>query len=261
MGILGVITCEILEREFSWLLARDPDVRKVTVLEDARSMSLIEQLESRQVPNVQRIPHIKSLKREPVEGLNVVIRVLETGLHRDRHVLERALIDTARELSFHVDALLLSYGACGNALEEDHDWLDVKIPVFRPMHEGRLVDDCVGLLIGGRDCYHAEQCKAPGTFFLTPGWARQWKRIFEMGSGKSTHLEALKKMFVHYTRFLLVMTPVMDEEEMKYHAEEFKKIIDLDIEKRPGTLDILIGTWESSKAYLKSKSEGYAWKQ
>lgn len=261
MGILGVITCEILEREFCWLLTRDPHVRKITVLEDARSRGLIELLESRRVGALERISHLGSFHREPAEGLSVVVRVLEVGLHRHRHVLERALIDSARELSFHVDALLLGYGTCGGVPADEGDWLDVKIPVFRPRYEGHPVDDCVGLLMGGRDGYYAEQCKVPGTFFLTPGWARHWKRIFEMGSGSETCLEALKKMFVRYRRLLLVKTPVMDEIEMSHHAEEFRKVVDLKMEACSGTLDLLIGAWRSCKGYLGFETEGEAWSQ
>jgi hypothetical protein len=261
MGTLGIITCEILEREFSWLLARDTDVQKVTVLENKRSAGLIEQLELLGTRDVQRIPHPRSFVREGSEKLEVIVQVLETGLHRNCHVLKRKVNEAARELSFHVDALFLGYGACGNALVDHRDWLDVNIPIFRPMHAGRPVDDCVGLFLGGKEGYYAQQCQAPGTFFLTPGWASHWKQIFEKGTDNKKYLDILKKMFVRYTRFLLVLTPVMDRNEMKSRAKEFQQMVGLDIEECQGTLDIFLEAWESSKAYLESISEGYAWKQ
>ncbi len=37
MGILGILTCEILELEFADLLARDKEVGRITVLEDGLS--------------------------------------------------------------------------------------------------------------------------------------------------------------------------------------------------------------------------------
>ena len=46
MGVLGVLTCEILELEFAELLATDRDVGRISVLEDERSAHLIEALES-----------------------------------------------------------------------------------------------------------------------------------------------------------------------------------------------------------------------
>ena len=71
------------------------------------------------------------------------------------------------ELEFgpHVDALVLGYGLCGNALEKPEKLLsEAGVPVFIPMDEDHPVDDCIGLLIGGRECYYKEQCKVAGPF-------------------------------------------------------------------------------------------------
>ena len=46
MGILGILTCEILELEFAELLAADKDLGRITVLEDECSANLIAALES-----------------------------------------------------------------------------------------------------------------------------------------------------------------------------------------------------------------------
>ena len=246
MAVLAILTCEILELEFAHLLATDPDVSWVTVLEDARSARLIELLKSGGVRNLRLIPHIGSYNPEPAEQLEVVIRVLEVGLHRHRNVLRKALKDAARELGRHADALLLGYGLCGNALAHPEELLDVGIPLFIPMDKGHPVDDCVGLLIGGRDCYYAEQCKTPGTFFMTPGWACHWRRMFEGSHGGAG--DALKRMFAHYERTLLIVTPVMPEDEMKHRAEEFNRLLGLRVETGQGTLDLLIETWNSAKA-------------
>jgi hypothetical protein len=254
MAVLGILTCEILELEFAHLLATDPDVAGVTVLEDARSAHLIELLESRGLRNLQRIPHIRSYHPEPTEQLEVVIRVMELGLHRNRKVMQQALMAAARELGRHLDALLLGYGLCGNALGNPEELLDLDIPVFIPMDKGHPVDDCVGLLIGGRECYYAEQCKTPGTFFMTPGWACHWRKIFEGSHGAAD--DALKRLFAHYERSLLIVTPVMREDEMKRRAEEFNQLLGLRVETRQGTLDLLTETWNSAKAeVLKSTAD------
>ena len=61
MPVVGVITCEILELEFAYLLSRDPDIAGVTVVEDATSFGFIEALESmgrfepRTIPDAERI--------------------------------------------------------------------------------------------------------------------------------------------------------------------------------------------------------------
>ena len=246
MALLAILTCEILELEFAHLLATDPDLAGVTVLEDARSSRLIELLESRGVRNLRRIPHIGSYNPEPAQRLEVVIRVMELGMHRHRNVMRRALRAAARELGRHADALLLGYGLCGNALANHEALLDLHIPVFIPMDKGHPVDDCVGLLIGGRERYYAEQRKTPGTFFMTPGWACHWRKMLEGSNGATD--DALKRMFARYERSLLIVTPVMHEDEMKRRAQEFNQLFGLRVETRQGTLDLLTDTWNSAKA-------------
>ncbi len=45
MAVLGILTCEILELEFAHLLRSDPEIRKITVVEDDYSTELIRLLE------------------------------------------------------------------------------------------------------------------------------------------------------------------------------------------------------------------------
>ena len=60
MGILGILTCEILELEFARLLAADKDVGVVAVVEDERSANLITALESIKNDNLKRIPDLEA---------------------------------------------------------------------------------------------------------------------------------------------------------------------------------------------------------
>jgi hypothetical protein len=252
MGVLGILTCEILELEFAYLLGTDPDVAQITVLEDARSTRLIEALESRGFQNVRRIPHIKGFFPEPSEHLEVLVRVLELALHRRKKILQQALVVAAREMNRYVDALLLGYGLCGGALENPKELLDVDVPVFLPMDGDHPVDDCVGLLLGGRNCYYAEQRKVPGTFFLTPGWTHHWKKLFGQNLG-DVKLDVAKRLFARYERSLLVLTPIVPQDQMKQSADEFNRLFGLCTQVREGTLCILSKAWEAAKAFLEGK--------
>jgi hypothetical protein len=154
-----------------------------------------------------------------------------------------------------VDALLLGYGLCGNALEKPDELLsDAGVPIFIPMDEDHPVDDCVGLLIGGRECYYGEQCKVAGTFFMIPGWTYHWRRMFEHEFGKMTP-EILNMMFEHYERSLMVTTPTMSLEQMRRNSAEFNKKFGFRTETRKGTLDILNETWDSAKMFVLSKTD------
>lgn len=249
MATLGVITCEMLELEFAYLLANDPDVSRLTVVEDAKSRRLVETLSKRGRDDVRRIPHISAFRPEPLEPLETVVRVLEMALHRTRDVLRHALRDAAREMAPRVDALVLGYGLCGNALENPKEALDVNVPIFIPMDEDRPVDDCVGLLLGGRKNYLEELVRIPGTFFMTPGWSRHWKQIFGVNR-PCPGLETIKRVFSGYERSLLVLTPVLAEEEIRREAEAFSAMLDLRVETRQGTIDLLREAWSNAKTYL-----------
>ena len=59
-----------------------------------------------------------------------------------------------------------------------------------------------------------------------------------------------RRLFENYERSLLISTPIMSEATMKQNSKEFNALFDLRQEIRPGTLDILIDTWNCAKNFL-----------
>ena len=252
MAVLGILTCEILELEFAYLLNSDEDIARITVLENSRSVRMLDELESSKTQNLNRTADLDSFVPDPENRLEVLVHVLELGLHNRKKLLQQGLIDAANAMGSRVDALLLGYGLCGNALENPDELLaDAGVPVFIPMDEDHPVDDCVGLVIGGRRSYYEEQCKVAGTFFMIPGWTCHWRRIFDKEFGNLS-VDMARRLFENYERSLLISTPIMSEETMKQNSNEFNALFDLRQEIRPGTLDILIDTWKSAKELLNS---------
>ena len=250
MAILGILTCEILELEFVYLLNSDKDIARITVLENSRSVRMLDELESAETRNIDRITDLDSFTPDLDNRLEVLVHVLELGLHNRKELLQQGLMEAAHEMGSRVDALLLGYGLCGNALEKPDELLsDAGVPIFIPMDEDHPVDDCVGLLIGGRERYYGEQCQVAGTFFMIPGWTTHWKRMFEQEFGNLS-LEMAKRLFKHYERSLLISTPNMSLEEMKQNSNEFNTLFGLREEIRQGTLDILYDSWNSAKTFL-----------
>jgi hypothetical protein len=252
MGILGILTCEILELEFARLLAADKDVGRITVLEDDRSAHLIAALESFKKDNLKPIPHLEAFTPAAEEPLEVLVGVLELALHNRKQTLQQGLIEASAAIGPHVDALVLGYGLCGNALEKPKDLLSgAGVPIFIPMDEDHPVDDCIGLLIGGRERYYEEQCQVAGTFFMIPGWTTHWQRMFEQEFGNLSP-EMAKRLFKHYERSLLISTPIMSLEEMTQNSKAFNELFGLRTEVCNGTLSILQKTWNTAKTYLHS---------
>lgn len=255
MGILGILTCEILELEFANLLGTDTEVSRITVIEDERSDRFIAALESLGTPHIHRIGDITAFSPAPETKTEVLIRILELGLHNRKQTLQEGVIEAARQVGPHVDALVLGYGLCGNALEKPTELLsDVGVPVFIPMDEDHPVDDCIGLLIGGRECYYGEQCKVAGTFFMIPGWTYHWQRMFEQEFGNMS-LDIAKRLFKHYERSLLISTPIMSLEDMARNSEPFNERFGLRTEICYGTLELLQKTWDMAKASLNYKQD------
>lgn len=256
MAVLGVITCEILELEFACLLASDRQIAAVTVIEDTHSMGLIEALEARGL-SPRRIPLLRGFIADRPNRLEVLVRVLELALHNRKRDLQQGLAKAAREMGRYVDAIVLGYGLCGNALQKPHELLaDAGAPVFIPMDQDHPVDDCVGLLIGGRDRYYQEQCKVAGTFFMIPGWTRHWRELFKKEYGRFD-VDFTRRIFAGagYERSLIVPTPALAEADMRENIEEFNCLFGLRTEIRQGTLSLLENAWKSAKRFIQ---DGYA---
>ena len=255
MAILGVLTCEILELEFARLLAADKEVGRITVLEDERSANLITGLESIKKGDIKRIPDLEVFTPAAESSLEVLVGVLELALHNRKQTLQQGLIDAADAMGPHVDALVLGYGLCGNALEKPDELLaDAGVPIFIPMDADHPVDDCIGLLIGGRERYYEEQCKVAGTFFMIPGWTYHWQRMFEQEFGNLSH-EMAKRLFKNYERSLMISTPIMSLEDMQKNSEAFNELFGLRTDVCQGTLSILQKTWDAAKKHLNSKHD------
>lgn len=246
MAVLGIITCEILELEFARLLGEDAEVGRISVLADSHSARLIDLLETRPGCRPQHLPHIHAFHAEPGEPLEVLIRVLALGLHRNRKVLRHALAKAAHELEHHIDALLLGYGLCGNALDDPRAVVDVALPLFQPMDGEHPVDDCVALCLGGRERYYNEQRKTAGTFFLTPGWSKHWRQMLDTRSGEVSQ-PGLNRILAGYKRALLVQTPALGDDELQRRGAEFSRQTGLPLETDRGTMAPLTTAWEAAK--------------
>ncbi len=251
MPKLGVVTCQILELEFAHVLSRDPDVSEIRVLHDDFSEELIRVLEKDCPKPVQRVTHADEFETDEINGITVLIRVMEVGLHSNIPNLTKEVTAAVKELAPFVDSILLGYGLCGNALKNTNDlFKDIPVPVILPMENGDPVDDCVGLIIGGRKNYYAEQCSCAGTMFMNAGFSRHWEKILSFDVPKKLiHKKdkIVNRIMDNYKRSLLLSTTVLGEDELRKNTRDFNKKYGLKVETRPGTLTLLESAWEVAK--------------
>lgn len=251
MTVLGVIACQILELEFAYLLAHDSEISGITVLEDRHASGLIDALEGYHV-YPRRIPLLKGFGPNHHDRFEVLVRVMELGLHNSKRLLQEGLIKAAKDMGRYAGTILLGYGLCGNALQKPEELLvDAGVPIFIPMDENHPVDDCVGLIIGGRKCYYGEQCRVAGTFFMIPGWTRHWKEVFKKVNG-GFEVEFARRFFgmSKYERSLLIPNPALPADKMRRSIEEFNRLFGLRTDMLNGSLDLLTQTWVDAKQHL-----------
>ncbi len=253
MAVIGILTCQIFELEWAELLSADSDIEQITIIENEKSKKLADALEKKGLTNINRIPHLNSFKPEPSEQLQLLIRVFDFSLHRNRKLLARTLHKEAQPMQCYVDCFLLGYGLCGNTLLDPSDVLDTDKPIFIANDpSGGTVDDCIGLLIGGRECYHAELCKQAGTFFMTAGWVNHWDKILNPKYSK-VDTPMAQRMFKRYKRTLLVNSPVMPQQEMENGVNHFNNLFACQSENKMGNLTIFKDTWNRAKQSLVKK--------
>lgn len=251
MAQIGIITCQILELEFAHVLSADTEVSDVFVVDNEFSAGLLSELKGHGKKTVHRIAAPKEFGKMPGNGHQVLIRVMEVGLHSVIKNLQRHVVSAVKEMAQQVDSVLLGYGLCGNALNHAQDlFSEVGVPVMLPMDEDHPVDDCVGLIIGGRESYYARQRECAGTMFMNAGFSRHWQKI--MDSGISENLQPkkdkiLKRMMRDYERSLLLPTKVLGETEMMANIKAFNDQFGLRTESTPGTLALLEKAWQEVK--------------
>jgi len=251
MPKLGIVTCQILELEFAHILLNDPAVKEIWVTADEFSEELIQILENDGKKSVYRIVLPEAFDPDTIQGFSVLVHVIKTGLHNNIANLRNEIKKTVMKLAPFVDAVFLGYGLCGNALKNPKDlFKDIPVPVSLPMEGETLVDDCVGLIIGGRKNYYAEQCRCAGTMFMNAGFSRHMDSFLALDIPEK--LSHKKEKIIHlylksYERSLFLTTPVMGEDELRKNTMAFNKKYNLRTETRKGTLALLENAWKTAK--------------
>jgi len=251
MAKIGIITCQILELEFAHMLNADAEVADVFVIDSEFSVGLLSELKIHGKKPVHRLAALGAFETTPGDGHHVLVRVMELGLHSDIKKLQHHVVSAVKEMARHVNSVLLGYGLCGNAMNHAGDlFSEVGIPVMLPMDEDHPVDDCVGLIIGGRKNYYAQQCECAGTMFMNAGFSRHWQKILDLELPEKLlpkKDKILKRMMRDYKRSLLLPTKVLGEKEMMTNIEAFNAKFGLRTESTPGTLALLEQAWQETK--------------
>jgi peptidoglycan/xylan/chitin deacetylase (PgdA/CDA1 family) len=153
---------------------------------------------------------------------------------------------------------MLFYGLCGNAFK---DTSEVEKETGKTLtlltdDEGRPVDDCIAAVLGGTDGYLRLLKRYPGVFYLTPGWAENWRELIhkmELTRGiKKDDLSMLKLLFelTGYRKALKLDTGLGDQECFERQVDDFVREFNFEkatLEKEFITLDAVDHSYERAK--------------
>lgn len=198
------------------------------------------------------------------------LTTIQQDLHNRPQMLRQVLqseidaIDAARDIHTNdlttkpVDAILLAYGLCSNAvvgLHSRHNTL-----VIPRTH------DCIGMLMGSRERYNAYFSTHPGTYYWTQGWyecgadlsdrvlQQRYAEYLEKYGDDMETVEYLmdmeREILRHYNRLCLIHWDTVPAETALQQANETarQKNWELEVLQGQDTLlkKLLWGDWQES---------------
>jgi hypothetical protein len=230
-GYLGIVGCPILEDEIVHSVLRDTDITNVVVIENDDSSNLIRKL--RKAGTKAKVSSINESELDdlPQDGFNLLVLMKSMALHENPQILRREVAKAVELIGPKCRSIMLFYGLCGNAfkhLPEIETETKHQLTMLTD-EQGRPVDDCIAAVLGGTDGYYSLLKRYPGVFYLTPGWAENWRElIFKMeltrGVGKGD-LSMLKWMFeiAGYKKVLILDTGLGNREVFEEKVDDFVK--------------------------------------
>jgi len=162
---------------------------------------------------------------------------MEFALHAYPDDMRAKLIEKVNSLKGKVDAVLLGYAVC-----QSLSGFTSAVDVPTVMLDG---DDCICVLLGPKE-YTKEKKICTGTWFSTPGWAREGMD----GLIKEMHLDSVEGMdpmifaemlFDSYERCLYIDTGVKNCSDCNYleRSKEFANMLKLKHDERKCDLTAL----------------------
>ena len=179
-GTLCVIACPMLEDELIYSLGKDPESKRVYVLDTPYNGSLRRKMEQKGVEyeTADEWDFMNGALDLDRDGFNVVIRMKNLALHAEPKELMQNLENDLVMLQGRVDAVAMYYGMCGNYGMDLTKWakenLNYPVATFRD-GKGRVCDDCVGVAVGGLDGYQRLIKEYTGVMLFTPAVATNWE--------------------------------------------------------------------------------------
>ena len=289
MPVLSVVACEMLEDELVYVLSKDPEIKRLFVVENRNSFRFVKKLRSenlkpfmfssdRLYPAVSEInrkspgsftkkfSNISFCKKisdfifnkEKKQGLTVIVNLLRKGLHSDIDLLQSEVYLNAREMSKISNGILLFYGKCGFSSEKMKAELQqLSCPIYFLRDDGRnIVDDCISVALGGNEIYTKTMLSGngKGAIYATP------MVLSDLNETNYRSSESYKKISKYltspmYSLLFKINNQVYKDANFHRNASEFAKIFNMKIINVNGTMKVAINSYMEAKVDIYKNTE------
>ncbi len=258
-GILGVITCPKLEDELIYGISNDPEDKKVIVIDSPYDRNLMRKLEKRGIPfeKMDKGDFMDADNKIDRDEFTIAVLVNDPGLHMEPKELRATVQEQLVTLQGHVDAVGLYYGTCGNLGWDISKWaednLSYPVTAIRD-REGHVINNCIGVAVGGSEGYRNLVKKYGSSMFITPANAAEWEDAASEADKGEASKESMKKMLrvAGYKHAVQIDTGLVDRDEFDKAINKYAESMELEIiQAEPGITDI----WPTDNMYKESKAK------
>jgi len=253
---LGIIGCQVFEDEIVHLISTDETIDHVAIVESPESKSLYEKLA--RTEHADRVEYRKAVgvdEGAPGEGFNVVVRILPISLHQTPAALRAMVMSEVWRMEPSCAAVLVFYGLCGNAftnIDSLTSGLRTPVVILRDCRN-KIVDDCVGAVLGGTEEYLNFLKTDKGGYPLNTMWASNFRHFMHEIQllGETSEIDEAKFVFqcMDYSKIVELDTGLGGEE---YHRkiQEIASLFGFEVHRVPCTLQVMDVSYQRAKQNL-----------
>ncbi|MDD1756862.1 MAG: DUF1638 domain-containing protein [Methanomassiliicoccales archaeon] len=257
--VLGIIGCQVLEDEMAYVVARDPDVKQVVVI-DSTSEGTVASKIQRMAPEKRLSLFDENFDLRQFQmsnGVNVIIWVKPLELHQSPPLLRETVVKAIGQIESLTQSVLIFYGQCGNAFNNmEIITRNIHVPVtILKDREGGPVDDCYGIALGGRKEYRDFLINQPSpAYILNTMWVANWRHfMLDIQMMRDPNdIEEAKEVFEYmdYKKAVGLNTGLTDQSAFSEQLIEFANIFGLVPESHRCSLHVVEDSYKEAKKFL-----------
>jgi hypothetical protein len=261
-----IMACEVLQDELVHILREDGEVQSILLPPPLHGSMLQVKLQNAGLGRRIRCINTQLPKREELlPGYSVIISMGHMSLHANPDALQEKVQREMMAADEVADSILLLYGLCGNALLNiDAFAQEVRAPVTIVRdHNGKIADDCVGMLVGERQQYLDLLRRCHGTFFMSSTWADNWRRFMMdiqlVRDGGDIEGAGEVFRYMGYKRVVMLDSSVADQTDFEKKVREFAAHFGFSLERLDCRTTLLEEAYAQAKEYIEKGARLQGW--